>query len=67
MDEEKIHENLNLRKVDMKYLGQFNELLRYVFQVTNQDLEDVGYDDGEIIKAKRPILERADVIGWFDE
>ncbi|MEG2601900.1 MAG: GNAT family N-acetyltransferase, partial [Carnobacterium sp.] len=30
-----------MKSVDMQHLEQFNELLRYVFQVTNQDLQEV--------------------------
>lgn len=66
MSEDQIRENLELRPVGLRDLDQYNELLRYVFQVTNQDLEEGGYEDGEIISAKRPVLQRADVIGWFD-
>lgn len=59
-------ENLNVKPVDVKYINQYNELLRYVFQVTNKDLLESGYEDEEIIKAKRPILQEADVFGWFN-
>jgi len=63
----KIREHLKIKPVGVKYLKQYNELLRYVFQVTNRDLEESGYEDGEIVRAKRPILQRADVFGWFNE
>lgn len=66
MSEEQIRKNLELRPIELRDLDQYNELLRYVFQVTNQELEDSGYEDGEIVRAKRPILQRADVLGWFD-
>ncbi|TFJ72193.1 GNAT family N-acetyltransferase [Carnobacterium maltaromaticum] len=56
-----------MKSVDMQHLEQFNELLRYVFQVTNQDLQEVGYEDDDLVKAKRPVLRKADVIGWFDD
>jgi predicted acetyltransferase len=55
-----------LKAVDLGHLDQFNQLLRYVFQVTNEELFKSGYEDGELIRAKRPMLERADVFGWFD-
>jgi predicted acetyltransferase len=67
METNKIREHLQLKPVSMEYLDQFNELLRYVFQVTNNDLQKSGYADGELVKAKRPILKNADVIGWFNE
>lgn len=63
----KIRDHLVLKPVGSEYLDQFNELLRYVFQVTNHMLQESGYDEGEFIKAKRPVFESADVFGWFDD
>jgi predicted acetyltransferase len=65
MPHNKIREQLKIKPVGVKYLDQYNELLRYVFQVTNRELLESGYEDGEIIRAKRPILQKADVFGWF--
>lgn len=67
MDNNTIKKRLILKPVGLKYLDQFNQLLRYVFQVTNNDLLESGYDDGEIVRAKRPILKNAEVIGWFND
>lgn len=67
MEANTIKERLVLKPVGMEYLNQFNQLLRYVFQVTNNDLFESGYEDGEITKAKRPILKNANVIGWFND
>lgn len=67
MSNSKIREKLKIKPVGVKYLDQYNELLRYVFQVTNRELLESGYEDGEIIRAKRPILQKADVFGWFNE
>lgn len=67
MSEDQLRASLQLKLVELKHLDQFNELLRYVFQVTNQELTMSGYEEGELITAKRPILQRADVIGWFNE
>lgn len=67
MERSKIREKLVLKPFGLEYLDQFNELLRYVFQVTNSDIQQSGYEDGEIVKSKRPILKNADVIGWFNE
>ncbi|AQP52810.1 GNAT family N-acetyltransferase [Vagococcus penaei] len=68
MDAKDVKKILTLKKVELKYLKQFNELLRYVFQVTDSDLEEGGYEDeSEIIRAKRPVLREADVFGWFNE
>ena len=37
-----------------------------MFQVTNKDLQRVGWEEREIALAKLPVLEHADVLGWFD-
>ncbi|MDL2306720.1 GNAT family N-acetyltransferase [Desulfovibrio sp. OttesenSCG-928-C06] len=66
MPNRKIRERLQLKPVGLEHLTQFNELLRYVFQVTNAELQESGYEDGELIRSKRPMLERADVFGWFN-
>ncbi|MGO2083145.1 GNAT family N-acetyltransferase [Vagococcus sp.] len=67
MDAKEVKKHLTLKKVELKHLKQFNELLRYVFQVTDSDLEEGGYEDeSEIIRAKRPVLREADVYGWFN-
>lgn len=58
--------HLLLKPVGMEHLTQYNELLRYVFQVTNQELLKSGYEEGELVRSKTPILELADVIGWFN-
>jgi predicted acetyltransferase len=59
-------ERLKMGEVETKHWRQFNELLRYVFQVTNKDLQKVGWEEREIALAKLPVLEQADVLGWFD-
>lgn len=58
--------NLKMKQVGSEYLKQYNALLRYVFQVTEQELSSVGWQEKEIIRAKFPTMEKADVIGWFD-
>ena len=35
-------DRLKMGKVDTRHLQQFNELLRYVFQVTKKDLQTGG-------------------------
>ena len=47
-------------------LDQYNHLLRYAFQVTEQDLTETGWQDEEIKQSKFPVLRRADVLGCFD-
>lgn len=58
--------NLKMKSVGNEYIEQYNALLRYVFQVTEQELNSVGWKEKEIIRAKYPTMEKADVIGWFD-
>lgn len=58
--------NLKMKPVSSEYLEQYNALLRYVFQVTDQELNSVGWQEKEIIRAKFPTMEKADVLGWFD-
>ncbi len=56
---------LQIKPVTLKYIDQYNELMRYVFQVTDRDLQESGYQDGELIRSKRPVLQEAEVFGWF--
>ena len=56
-------DRLKMGKVDTKHLQQFNELLRYVFQVTKKDLQTVGWEEREIALAKLPVLEQGGCVG----
>lgn len=67
MKQEFIKKNLVIKKLEIEHLTQFNNLLRYVFQVTNNDLSEVGWEEREMEQEKAPILEKAEVLGWFDE
>lgn len=58
--------NLVMQDVEIEYLAQFNELLRYVFQVTTSELDALGWKPKEMEQEKRPVLEKASVLGWFD-
>lgn len=58
-------------KYEIRYLttddlDQYNNLLRYAFQVTEHELTDTGWEGDEIKQSKFPVLERADVLGCFD-
>ncbi len=57
---------LKLKSVGIEYLEQYNQLLRYVFQVTDNELHQIGWEEKEMIRAKSPTLKKADVLGWFD-
>ncbi|MBB6446641.1 GNAT family N-acetyltransferase [Bacillus benzoevorans] len=59
-------DRLRMGQVETRHFQQFNELLRYVFQVTKKELQMVGWEEREIALAKLPVLEKADVLGWFD-
>ena len=58
--------DLKMKKVGVEYMDQYHALLRYVFQVTDQQLNSIGWQEKEFIRAKFPTMEKADVIGWFD-
>ena len=46
------HQNLHIRAVEEKDVDQFNELLSYVFQITESDIEESGYESKrEMIKS----------------
>ena len=61
------HQDLHIRPVEENDVDQFNELLSYVFQITESDIEESGYESKrEMIKSKRPILELSKVVGWFN-
>lgn len=62
-----IKDRLVIKPVTLKYIDQYNELMRYVFQVTDRQLQESGYEKGELIRSKRPVLQEADVFGWFTE
>lgn len=57
---------LKMKEVGLDHLEQYNQLLRYVFQVTDRELQKIGWEEKEIIREKSPVLEQADVLGWFD-
>lgn len=61
-----IKKNLELKRLEAKDLNQFNDILRYAFQVTDEQLLKVGWKQDDIKRSKFPILEKADVIGWFE-
>ena len=62
-----IKDRLSLKYLTLDNLGQFNDLLRYSFQVTSHRLLTLGYEVDEIKQTKSPILETAKVLGWFDK
>lgn len=65
MKKTQIRERLTMQQLDIGHIEQFNELLRYAFQVTDSDLLEFGWNE-EIKRSKYPILQNASVLGWFD-
>ena len=59
-------ENYTIRYLETDDVDQYNALLRYTFQVTEEELTATGWKDDEIKQSKFPVLERADVLGCFD-
>lgn len=59
-------QSYDIRYLSTDDLEQYNALLRYAFQITEQDLSECGWRDDEIKQSKFPILKRADVLGCFD-
>lgn len=66
MKQEVIRKNLVIKKLGIEHLTQYNNLLRYVFQVTNNDLSSVGWEELEMEQEKAPMLKSAEVLGWFE-
>lgn len=58
-------DELQVKPVTIDYLDQYEELNSYVFQVTKRILRESGYEEGEYIRSKRPVLQETDVFGWF--
>ena len=57
---------MTIRRMTPDDLGQYNELLRYAFQVTEKTLLDYGWEGDDIRRSKLPVLNKASVLGWFD-
>lgn len=55
-----------IRDLTTEDIDQYNALLRYAFQVTEQDITEAGWDSDEIKQSKFPVLKRADVLGCYD-
>lgn len=62
----RVRERLVIKELTRENLDQFNDLFRYAFQVSNNELVSLGYEEDEIKKSKSPIFDKSKVIGWFD-
>ena len=57
-------DDMQIRKLMAEQdLEQYNDLLRYAFQVTEKQLLDYGWENEDIRQSKMPVLEKARVIG----
>lgn len=54
-----------MRQVVDSDMEQFYDLMNYVFQVTNAEINELG--DEYLHAQKRPLLTSCDVLGWFDK
>lgn len=63
---DKCDKNYQIRNLTTNDIEQYNALLRYAFQVTEQDLIKSGWCAEEIKQSKFPVLERADILGCYD-
>lgn len=61
-----LDQELTIRSLTTDDLDEYNSLLRYAFQVTEEDLQRAGWRDDEIMQSKFPVLERADVLGCWN-
>ena len=60
------NEELSIRSLTTDDIDQYNSLLRYAFQVTEEELQRAGWRDDDILQSKFPVLERAEVLGCWD-
>lgn len=61
-----IQHNITIRRLTSADLEQYDDLLRYAFQVTDKDLFESGWEDDDMRQSKYPVLQRANVLGCFD-
>jgi len=59
-------DKIKVKKLSAEDLDQYNELLRYAFQITEADLLETGWERDEIRQSKFAILQNAHVLGCFD-
>lgn len=59
-------DQMEIRRLEPEDLDQYNDLLRYAFQVTERTLARYGWESDDIRQSKFIVLERATVLGWFE-
>jgi len=58
--------DIEVRKLTPEDANEYNELLRYAFQITEKTLLESGWENDDIRQSKFPVLENAHVLGCFD-
>lgn len=66
MDKDSSPFKYKIRQLTPDDANEYNDLLCYAFQITEQELQKSGWHNDEIMQSKFPVLERADVLGCFD-
>ncbi|MFS0786477.1 GNAT family N-acetyltransferase [Shouchella sp. 1P09AA] len=62
---QKRKDDLELRFVTKEHSQDSLDLLNYVFQVTNQDVSQIG--ESQMARWKKPIFEQSSILGWFSK
>ncbi|AIC94272.1 MULTISPECIES: GNAT family N-acetyltransferase [Shouchella] len=58
-------DDLELKVVTKEHTQDSLDLLNYVFQVTNQDVSQIG--ESQMALWKKPIFEQSSILGWFSK
>lgn len=66
MSKGKLEARLQMRRLTADDTAQYNALLRYAFQVTDSELKSLGWDQKDMERSKKPVLEKTESFGWFD-
>ncbi|WP_353625974.1 GNAT family N-acetyltransferase [Bacillus sp. JCM 19041] len=56
-------DQLEMRQVTNEHTQDSIDLLKYVFQVTHQDVSQIG--ESQLARWKKPMIEECSVLGWF--
>ncbi|WP_078392768.1 GNAT family N-acetyltransferase [Shouchella patagoniensis] len=58
-------DQLEMRQVTSEHTQDSIDLLKYVFQVTHQDVSQIG--ESQLARWKKPMIEECSVMGWFSK
>lgn len=65
--EQKLNASFHMRELTKDDIEQFNDLLKYAFQVTTKEMRQTGWSNESIKHDKSPMLSEGYVLGWFHE